>query len=69
MEKSGKKTNEQANLAHSTCIFWPGMGWELSSIIYSLLFLFCILFIVSTQIAASRQKNLTRGSGEPVSLT
>ena len=21
MEKSGKKTNEQANLAHSTCIF------------------------------------------------
>jgi hypothetical protein len=32
--------------------------WELSSIIYSLLFLFCILFIVSTQIAASRVKNL-----------
>ena len=32
--------------------------WELSSIIYSLLFLFCILFIVSTQIAASRRKNL-----------
>jgi hypothetical protein len=25
---------------------------------YSLLFLFCILFIVSTQIAASRRKNL-----------
>ena len=32
--------------------------WELSSIIYSLLFLFCILFIVSTQIAAFRRKNL-----------
>jgi ABC-type iron transport system FetAB permease component len=32
--------------------------WQLSSIIYSLLFLFCILFIVSTQIAASRRKNL-----------
>ena len=32
--------------------------WELSSMIYSLLFLFCILFIVSTQIAASRRKNL-----------
>jgi ABC-type iron transport system FetAB permease component len=32
--------------------------WELSSITYSLLFLFCILFIVSTQIAASRRKNL-----------
>jgi hypothetical protein len=32
--------------------------WELSSIIYSLLFLFYILFIVSTQIAASRRKNL-----------
>jgi uncharacterized membrane protein YtjA (UPF0391 family) len=31
---------------------------ELSSIIYCLLFLFCILFIVSTQIAASRRKNL-----------
>ena len=31
---------------------------ELSSIIYNLLFLFCILFIVSTQIAASRRKNL-----------
>jgi hypothetical protein len=31
---------------------------ELSSIIYSLLFLFCILFIVSTQIALSRRKNL-----------
>ena len=30
--------------------------WELSSIVYSLLFLFCILFIVSTQIAASRRK-------------
>jgi multisubunit Na+/H+ antiporter MnhE subunit len=29
--------------------------WQLSSIIYSLLFLFCILFIVSTQIAASRR--------------
>jgi hypothetical protein len=26
MEKSDKKTNEQANLAHSTCIFQPGMG-------------------------------------------
>jgi ABC-type iron transport system FetAB permease component len=32
--------------------------WELSSIIYSLLFLFCILFIVSTQIATSCRKNL-----------
>ena len=32
--------------------------WELSSIIYSLVFLFCILLIVSTQIAASRRKNL-----------
>ena len=32
--------------------------WELFSIIYSLLFLFCILLIVSTQIAASRRKNL-----------
>ena len=32
--------------------------WELSSIIYSLLFLFCNLFIVSTQIVASRRKNL-----------
>jgi ABC-type iron transport system FetAB permease component len=32
--------------------------WELSSIIYSLLFLVCILCIVSTQIAASRRKNL-----------
>jgi hypothetical protein len=29
-----------------------------ASIIYSLLFLFCILLIVSTQIAASRRKNL-----------
>jgi ABC-type iron transport system FetAB permease component len=32
--------------------------WQLSSIIYSLLFLFCILFIVSTQIAASGRQNL-----------
>jgi hypothetical protein len=32
--------------------------WQLSSIIYSLLFLFYILFIVSTQIAASRRKHL-----------
>jgi hypothetical protein len=32
--------------------------WELSSIIFSLLFFFCILFIVSTQIAASRRTNL-----------
>jgi hypothetical protein len=31
---------------------------ELSSIIYNLLFLFCILFIVFTQIAASRRRNL-----------
>jgi hypothetical protein len=54
MEKSVKKTNEQANLLH----VYFSQVWELSSIIYSLLFLFCILFIVSTQIAASRRKNL-----------
>ena len=33
-------------------------AWELSSILYSLLFLFGILFIMSTQIAASRRKKL-----------
>ena len=64
MEKSGKKLMNKQTL-HILHVYFSQV-WELSSIIYSLLFLFCILFIVSTQIVASRRKNLTRGSQEPV---
>ena len=51
--KSSKKTNEQANLAHSTCICYPAMGTFFHNILFAI-----SLLIFSTQIAASRRKNL-----------
>ena len=56
MEKSGKKLMYKQTL-HILHVYFSQV-WELSSIIYSLLFLFCISFIMSTQIAASRRKYL-----------